>query len=186
MNQPTQQQLDMCSRECGSVGKTGFHSLLCPLSGIDHPSRPGNTYKWQPNDAAASETEQRTQIGNTLHCDDCHQPQDHFVCGDLSDMPWCERCQSYHHATAEHIAKGLETIDLTPESLKTPEGAKRVADAQQEWDSATHQLANTLKEILDGYAYGEGFTGDEIHQLKALIGARDRKQEAFLRAVAGR
>ena len=76
-----------------------------------------------------------------------------------------------------------ETIDITPVGCQTPEGVKRVSDAQQEWDSATHLLANTLKEIMDD---DEKPTTDDIQQLRALIGARDRKQEAFLRAVAGR
>ena len=75
------------------------------------------------------------------------------------DMPWCEPCQSYHHATAEHITKGPETIDITPVGMTTPEGIQRVRNAQQEWDSATHLLANALKEILDDpgagfYSYG--------------------------------
>jgi hypothetical protein len=78
-----------------------------------------------------------------------------------------------------------ETIDITPVGCQTPEGVKRVQDAQQEWDSATHLLANPVKELLEGYVYGEGFSGNELRQLKALIGARDRKQEAFLRAVCG-
>lgn len=42
---PTEQQLQLCEQHCGAMGKGGFHSLLCPLSGMDHPSRPGNTYK---------------------------------------------------------------------------------------------------------------------------------------------
>ena len=45
MNKPTEQQIEMCRKNCGDMGKYGFHSLLCPLSGIDHPSRPGNTFK---------------------------------------------------------------------------------------------------------------------------------------------
>ena len=63
--------------------------------------------------------------------------------------------------------------------------AIEAADAQDEWDRATHLLANVLKEMLDTCVYGEGFSGDELQKLKVLIGWRDRKQEAFLRAVAG-
>jgi hypothetical protein len=77
----------------------------------------------------------------------------------------------------------------TPESLKTPEGCKRVRDAQNEWDSATHLLANTLKGLLDSsvfLSYGGKYDHDGMHQINAMIGARDRKQEAFLRAVAGK
>ncbi len=85
-----------------------------------------------------------------------------------------------------------QTIDITPEGCKTPEGRKRVADAQREWDSVTHELANVLKEFVDlGVTLcekrGNGFVPDfdAISQIQNLIGARDRKQEAFLRAVSG-
>lgn len=74
----------------------------------------------------------------------------------------------------------IGTIDITPAGCQTPEGNARVVKTQQEWDSATHELANALREALDGYVYGEGFCGDELHQIKALVGARDRKQEASL------
>lgn len=79
-------------------------------------------------------------------------------------------------------------IDLTPRGCTTPEGNARVQAAQQEWDSVTHQLANLLKELLDcGVTFNSDgkVDRDAIHQIQALIGARDRKQEAFLRAVAG-
>ncbi len=98
-----------------------------------------------------------------------------------NDPEFCAECQ--------HQRGGIptgETIDITPVGCQTPEGVARVAKAKEEWDSATYLLANTLRELMDNYVYGEGFTGDELHQLKALIGARDRKQEAFLRAVAGK
>jgi hypothetical protein len=81
-----------------------------------------------------------------------------------------------------------QTIDITPVGCQTPEGIARVQKAQQEWDSVTHQLANMLKELLDcGVTLNSDgkVDRDAIHQLNALIGARDRKQEAFLRAVAG-
>jgi hypothetical protein len=39
----TPEQAAMCKNYCGDMGKHGFHSLLCPLSGVNHPSRPGNT-----------------------------------------------------------------------------------------------------------------------------------------------
>lgn len=45
MNQPSAKQLAMCQKHCGPMGKTGYHSLLCPLSCVDHPSRPGNTFR---------------------------------------------------------------------------------------------------------------------------------------------
>ena len=124
------------------------------------------------------------------HCGDpdcvCHAPG--VTEPPMDGMPWCEYCQCYHHETAEHITKPAGTptgefIDITPVGCQTPEGNARVVKAQQEWDSATHLLANTVKEIMED---DQKPTPDDIHQLRALIGARDRKQEAFLRAVAGR
>jgi hypothetical protein len=81
-----------------------------------------------------------------------------------------------------------ETIDLTPVGCQTPEGNARVLQAQQEWDSATHELANTLKRVID-----EVFDRDTdkiaraeyYSELQTLIGIREVKQEAFLRAVCG-
>jgi len=103
-------------------------------------------------------------------------------------MPWCEHCQSYHHETAEHITK-TGYIDITPESLKTQEGIKRVTQAQQEWDSATHELANYLKNVVDDIFYTDGdkiARAEYYSELQTLIGIREVKQEAFLRAVAGK
>lgn len=74
-------------------------------------------------------------------------------------------------------------IDITPVGLQTPEGCKRVEKAQREWDTAAHMLCNELKEMLDDSV--SPLTRDDLHQFHALIGVRDRKQEAFLRAVAG-
>ena len=96
-----------------------------------------------------------------------------------------------------------DTIDITPVGLQTPEGQKRVAEAQQEWDSATHLLANVLGEFISEHSEGilkavdylssvddsqinSDAVTEDLHQLKALIGARDRKQEKFLRAVSGK
>ena len=92
----------------------------------------------------------------------------------------------------------ITTIDITPEGCKTPEGAAKVRTAQTDWDDATHALANALIEFLDTHEDDltaamdtyedthsiEGWR-DDLHQLRALIGGRNRKQEAFLRAVAG-
>ena len=68
-------------------------------------------------------------------------------------------------------------IDITPVGCSTPEGNARVAKAIKDFDDATAALANAAIEFLD--------VSEDIHQLRALIGARNRKQEAFLAAVAG-
>ena len=77
-----------------------------------------------------------------------------------------------------------ETIDITPVGLQTPEGQKRVAEAQEEWNASAHALANAVTEL--NWNRPDEFTKDETHQILALIGARNRKQEEFLRAVAGK
>ena len=101
--------------------------------------------------------------------------------------------------TLTHAAEYMQSTtfsfsNLTPENKGRQEAAallrrkarevERVETAQREWDSSAHMIANTLKELLDD---GPPFflSRDDMHQLHALIGVRDRKQEAFLRAVAG-
>ena len=91
-----------------------------------------------------------------------------------------------------------QTIDITPEGCKTAEGLKRVAKAQKEWDDATYALATATREFMDTHEDNiidamedweethsvEGFR-DDLHQIRALLGAQSRKSEAFLRAVTG-
>lgn len=90
----------------------------------------------------------------------------------------------------DRIMKGQPvTIDITPDGLKTLEGAKRVAQTQKEWDDATHHLANELRECIDAVFDRDTnklYKAELYSQLQTLIGIRDRKQEAFLRAVAGK
>ncbi len=201
MNQPTEQQREMCRNNCGEMGKTGFHSLLCPLSGVDHPSRPGNTYR--PETIA----EARTQIGNTPSCEDCGEQHGESDCEDRPGAMTeeektelrldaeddaergCAKCGGEFEAPIHSVAKNShQFIDLTPVGCQTPEGSERVRKAQQEWDDATHELANTLKRVID-----EVFDRDTdkiaraeyYSDLQTLIGIRESKQDAFLRAVAG-
>jgi hypothetical protein len=83
-------------------------------------------------------------------------------------------------------------IDITPVGCSTPEGNARVAKAIKDFDDATAALANAAIEFLDTHEedilhamemYED--VSEDIHQLRALIGARNRKQGAFLAAVAG-
>src|SRR5271156_5533117 len=85
-----------------------------------------------------------------------------------------------------------ETFDLTPQGLLTAEGAKRVSAAAQELESATVLLANGAAEFFNehrmtllGTASDDPALREAIHQMHALMGARARKQNAFLAAVAG-
>jgi hypothetical protein len=82
-----------------------------------------------------------------------------------------------------------EYIDVTPASLKTPEGVKRVRDAQNAWDLATHDLTNTLARIIDKVfdKHTDKVTRAEHYsELQTLIGICQSKQDAFFRTIAGR
>lgn len=74
-------------------------------------------------------------------------------------------------------------IDVTPEVLKTPEGAARVTKAMREFEDATAEVANAAElliefvDILDPYK-------EEWVALREAIANRRAKQEVFLRAMA--
>jgi hypothetical protein len=85
------------------------------------------------------------------------------------------------------------TVDITPVGCTTPEGNAKVAKAIKDFDDAGAALANAAIEFFDTHESDllhamEMYPGiaDDIHQIRALIGARNRKQDAFLSAVAGR
>jgi hypothetical protein len=86
-----------------------------------------------------------------------------------------------------------KTIEFAPVGCETPEGAARVAKTMKEFEHSGAQLANATIEFFDDHE-GElldcmemvGSVTEDIHQIRALIGARRRNQEAFLRAVNGR
>ena len=84
-------------------------------------------------------------------------------------------------------------IDITPVDCQTPEGNAKVNKAIKDFDDAGAALANAAIEFLDTHESDilhamEMYPGvaEDVHQLRALIGTRNRKQEAFLSAVAGR
>jgi hypothetical protein len=90
-----------------------------------------------------------------------------------------------------HVDK-TQFIDLTPQGLLTPDGVKRVNNAEEELYSATVAFANEASEFfklhrdtLLGMAGNNAALREDIHQMDALISARHRKTDAFLRAVAG-
>lgn len=86
-----------------------------------------------------------------------------------------------------------ETIDLTPESLKTPEGAARVSKALDDWNNARVEFANAASRFISRH-------GDEIRsmlrrlnedsayldceELEELNEAFTATQDGFLRAMA--
>jgi hypothetical protein len=147
---------------------------------------------------AEHEATQRTQIGNYPTCDECNEQHSQDVaCEDVTERRMSEeQKQEYRLDQQDEVHSALipeipasTFIDITPVGCQTPEGNIRVLQAQQEWDSATHELANYLKNVVDDIFYTDGdkFARAEMYsELQTLIGIREVKQEAFLRAVAGR
>ena len=96
-------------------------------------------------------TEERTRIGNTLSCDLCGEQHGESDChespiGAMTEEEKQEyRLDQLDDAEKEIVnpfntmdwgdgkAKPLETIDITPVGCQTPEGRRRVEDAQREW-----------------------------------------------------
>jgi hypothetical protein len=89
-----------------------------------------------------------------------------------------------------------ETIDITPRGLKTPEGRARTDAAMEVWNESTADVAEkaesfitTYKDTIEQAAKStDPADGELLADLKALrdaITERTKKQEAFLRALAG-
>ncbi len=83
------------------------------------------------------------------------------------------------------IRGGKQSIDITPQSLKTPEGAALVAAALKAWEYSTAEVARVAAVLLDEYDDGEDIKG-AIRELREVIDIRSAAQDAFLRALAGR
>lgn len=171
---------------------------------LDYPGAPKEFVHMTPEgrELIYSDEDFAPNTGTPAHTKDSDctvDPTTHLctVCGVEHGEP-CPRCgaRGFHKNGCAWLAESTvskppkrEYIDITPESLKTQEGIKRVSQAQKEWDDATHELANTLKRVID-----EVFDRDtdkitraeHYSELQTLIGIRELKQEAFLRAVAGR
>lgn len=90
-------------------------------------------------------------------------------------------------AKQEIVADHPVAIDITPSALRTSAGIERVTRAQKEWDDATHALANFVREVFtEAQVFTEGKVDDEMtRRIKLFIAERDRKQETFLRSIAG-
>lgn len=91
----------------------------------------------------------------------------------------CDEC-----VECKGFASG-ETVDITPESLKTPEGIARVSKAMEEFSDETANVANLAHGLVRAYDHGEDLK-EEMQDLRAAIAVRETKQDALLRAVAGR
>jgi hypothetical protein len=92
-----------------------------------------------------------------------------------------------------------DTINLTPQGMLSQEGIERVNAEMKLLEQASNTVANaateffreqriTLLEVARGSSIAEDDRAalrEALHQLDAIIGARTRRQEAFLRTVAG-
>lgn len=83
----------------------------------------------------------------------------------------------------EHTPIG--TIDVTPRGCQTPEGNAHCEAALEAWRSWDAQIVNHLSELLVGTEV-ESLTAEDVYVLRGLLVTRYAKQEAFVRAVAGR
>jgi hypothetical protein len=102
-------------------------------------------------------------------------------------------------AHEQHIGEVVTgTVDITPVGMTSPEGANRVAKALREFDSASASVANMATAFIKEWDWyfkpGKGAIDREtrgqfataLSDLKHEITIRERTQEAFLRAVAGK
>jgi hypothetical protein len=88
--------------------------------------------------------------------------------------------------------KSVKSIDITPAGLQTQEGIARVNEATREFEDSAAALANAAMEFFDTLEDDilhcmEMYEGvaDDVHEMRTLIVARRRKQDAFLRALTG-
>ena len=86
------------------------------------------------------------------------------------------------------------SVDITPESMKTPEGRARVNAAMVRFTSATAEVANLAGALLEDWASElaiamnghDGEFGADLDEVLRAIQSREEAQEEMLRAMAGR
>ncbi len=86
-----------------------------------------------------------------------------------------------------------ETVDIIPESLKSPEGAARVNAAVQDFEESTADVANLAAAFLDQWGIAISLAmrrespefAEDLNELQAAVRTRYERQETFLRALAG-
>lgn len=97
------------------------------------------------------------------------------------------------------MSDSVEYIDVTPTGLKTPEGVKRVNEALTKFHDANADVANAATQFLRQWI-GSDTTAkhgpvtiqlnpealDDLADVWERITERERVQDVFLRAVAGR
>ena len=90
-----------------------------------------------------------------------------------------------------------ETVDITPLGLKTPEGRARADAAMEVWNESTADVAEKAESFIATYkdtivqaakstAPADGELLADLKELCDAITERTTKQDAFLRALAGK
>ena len=84
---------------------------------------------------------------------------------------------------------GTISTDMTPDSIKTPEGAARVQKAQQEWERLQADMANGSERFFKVYGHlleGDAKAKADMAELQETGREMLEAQDKFLRALAGR
>ena len=93
-------------------------------------------------------------------------------------------------AATEEGTETPETIDITPDSLKSPEGRERVSKAMESFTDSTAEVANCAEQFIK--AWGDVIdtklpeATEDLIDLRIAAHQRQDAQEAMLRAIAGR
>ena len=98
--------------------------------------------------------------------------------------------KSQPEATSQEPSDSTETIDITPDSLKTPEGRERVSKAMESFTDSTAEVANYAQQFIDTWGDTIDSTtpeaSEDLSDLRTAASQRKDAQDAMLRAIAGR
>jgi hypothetical protein len=111
----------------------------------------------------------------------------------MQELPDVAAASNLSHAAlveaARESEKLNETIDITPESLKSPEDVARVNAAVKVFEDSGAEVANLATQFIEDWGTliwreGTDETREDLDELKAAIARRATAQENFLRAMA--
>lgn len=103
---------------------------------------------------------------------------------------WLQYGKVYPAELDDNIVResaSMGSIDITPVSLTTPEGITRVNLALRQFEDSTAIVANAATQFIKSHNWNvlpEGV--DDLAELREAILDREAKQDAMLRALAGR
>jgi hypothetical protein len=91
---------------------------------------------------------------------------------------------------SEGLGMESKSVDITPESLKTPEGAAKVNKAAEHWHDTQANVANLSASFFREFSYlvpaADEDATELVLEIQDAIKHMKTAQEAFLRALAGR